>query len=79
MNVRKDYWFIARFCYGGSWRFVDLLTLQAGALALKLVLDSASKGNLLSVVHGRQCLFLKGQCHEIFLNFLFHELKPSFP
>ena len=57
MNVRKDYWFIARFCYGGSWRFVDLLTLQAGALALKLVLDSASKGNLLSVVHGLMSFF----------------------
>jgi hypothetical protein len=33
-----------RFCYEGSWKFVDLLTLQAGALALKLILDSASKG-----------------------------------
>ena len=69
MNVRKDYWFIARFCYGGSWRFVDLLTLQAGALALKLVLDSASKGNLLSVVHGRKCLFFKGAVSRNFFEF----------
>lgn len=55
-----------RFCYQGSWKFVDLLTLQAGALALKLVLDSLSKGRI--VLHGP---FSEGVCHADELHYLF--------
>jgi len=55
-----------RFVYAGSWKFVDLLTLSAGQLALKFMLDTASKGKI--NLHGPHW---EGVCHADELHYLF--------
>ena len=55
---------MSRFSYDGEWKFADLLTLSAGRLAVKLVLDTVSG----RVVHGPG---LPGVCHAEELHYLF--------
>ena len=42
-----------RFVYNGRWKFGDLLTLSAGQLAIKFILDSASKGRMIQGFYKR--------------------------
>jgi len=53
-----------RFAYDGEWKFADLLTMTAGKLAVKFVVDSMTG----RVVHGPQ---VPGVCHAEELHFLF--------
>jgi len=55
-----------RFVYEGYWRFGDLLTLSAPELAVKFILDSASKGRI--NLHGPHW---EGVCHADELHYLF--------
>ena len=37
-----DIWHFSRFAYDGEWKFADLLTMTAGKLAMKFVVDSVT-------------------------------------
>jgi len=53
-----------RFAYDGEWKFADLLTMTAGKLAVKFVVDSVTG----RIVHGPG---LPGVCHAEELHYLF--------
>ncbi|XP_023349863.1 para-nitrobenzyl esterase isoform X2 [Eurytemora carolleeae] len=55
-----------RFVYKGKWKFGDLLTLSAGGLAFKFILDTVSKGKV--TLHGP---LWEGVCHADELHYLF--------
>ena len=35
---------VVRFAYDGEWKFADLLTMSAGKLAVKFVMDTVTGG-----------------------------------
>merc|ERR1712130_93047 len=53
-----------RFAYDGEWKFADLLTMTAGKLAVKFVMDTVTG----RIVHGPG---LPGVCHAEELHYLF--------
>lgn len=53
-----------RFAYDGEWKFADLLTMTAGKLAMKFVVDSVTG----RIVHGPG---IPGVCHAEELHYLF--------
>ena len=53
-----------RFGYDGEWKFADLLTMSAGKLAVKFVMDSVTG----RIVHGPG---VPGVCHAEELHYLF--------
>ena len=73
-----------RFAYDGEWKFADLLTMSAGKLAVKFVMDTVTGGAVLCmarylysislylrpgrIVHGPG---LPGVCHAEELHYLF--------
>jgi len=60
-----------RFAYDGEWKFADLLTMTAGKLAVKFVVDSVTETVPLltgRIVHGPG---VPGVCHAEELHYLF--------
>ena len=39
MMFAKHYLLFIRFAYDGEWKFADLLTMTAGKLAVKFIVD----------------------------------------
>ena len=46
-NIFSVEWNILRFAYDGEWKFADLLTMSAGKLAVKFVMDSVTGEEIL--------------------------------